>query len=111
MYDINGFYSFIKRGLIVAMLALTSSLNAAELDEIPVQIAEVSALKNSVTLTGLGHSPREYRMAYDIVIKMLNGQNGSVSSLEKGDAVTAVVDRSANVAHALYVVAKPSQRN
>lgn len=96
-----------KIGFFTLLMLCLGQVFADQPQEVPVNIVSVDVLSNSITLFGLGHPKTEYRMAFDVVIKLLNGENGTASSLEEGDVVTAVIDKSEGVAHALYVQFKP----
>lgn len=101
---------FARVMLVLAMLwntALTNAIAEPGLDEIPVSIVSLDVESNTVTLAGLGFPRKEYRMAFDIDIRMLGGESGAVSGLEINDVVTALVSASDAVVHALHVVAKP----
>jgi len=101
---------FTRAMMILAIFWSTASLNASAepgLDEIPVSIVALDVESNSVTLAGLGFPRKDYRMAFDIDIRMLGGESGAVSGLEINDVVTALVSSTDAVVHALHVVAKP----
>lgn len=98
--------------ILFGLLAFSSSyINLAyaqeSVREIPVAVVAVDVESNTVTLAGLGFPEKEYRMAFDIEIKLINGTAGSVSGLQINDRVTAIVGVTDAVVHALHVVAKP----
>ena len=93
--------------LMTMLLGLVAPTQAqSDLDELPLTIKAVSVADNSITLAGLGSPEREYRMAFDIRIRLINREQGTPAGLEVNDHVTALVDPSAGVVHALFVVGK-----
>ena len=95
---------------LIVMLGLsvvTQAQSGTSLNEIPVSIKAFNVEKNTVTLAGLGFPEKEYRMAFDIEIKLMGGEQGTVSGLEIEDRVTAIVSASDDIVQALHVVAKP----
>ena len=98
-------YKSCARMLAVLLLFTTATVQAA-IEELPLSIASLDVVKNSVTLQGLEIPAREYRLAFDIEIRLLGGQSGTAGNLREGDWVTAIVDSATGVVHKLFVVGK-----
>lgn len=97
---------FIGRVAVALSLLIGAAASASDFDEIPATIVAVDVPGNAVTLAGLGITEARYRLAFDVQIKLLSGATGTANNLRPGDGVTALVDDSGKVVHALFVVAK-----
>jgi len=94
--------------LFSLVLGISAYVQAQAISEIPVTITSVDLAANSVTLEGLELAATEYRLAFDVIIKLFNGDAGTANNLRVGDSVTAVVDQAAGVVHKIYVVGRAS---
>ena len=102
------FFNYKSCGrLLGALLFITAaSVQAVAIEEVPVTIASVDVAANNVTLEDLEMAAIEYRLAFDVEIKLLSGENGTAGNLRVGDSVTAIIDRDAGVVYKLFVVGR-----
>lgn len=82
------------------------SVSAQSIDELPAQIVAIDIAAKKVTLAALGMQASDFTLAFDVKIKLFNGDLGTVGNLRVGDGVTAVIDRSGSLVKALYVVSQ-----
>ena len=112
----NGIYRLIKymkealsgwimknifgKALVALILFYTCTLSAAT-DEFVAEVIEVDIKTSEITLLYMHMRKVEFRLAYDVRIRLANGQKGAVANLRKGNQITAVGDPDKQV---LYVI-------
>ena len=89
--------------LVVVAMFYASVLNAAT-DEFVAHIVDIDIESAQVTLLAKDIRNIDYRLAYEIRIRLANGQKGAVANLRKGNQITAVGDSDKKVIYSLRVL-------
>ena len=89
--------------LVVVAMSYASVLNAAT-DEFVAHIVDIDIESAQVTLLAKDIRNIDYRLAYEIRIRLANGQKGAVANLRKGNQITAVGDSDKKVIYSLRVL-------
>ena len=115
----NGIYRLIKymkealsgwimknifgKALVALILFYTCTLSAAT-DEFVAEVIEVDIKTSEITLLYMHMRKVEFRLAYDVRIRLANGQKGAVANLRKGNKITAVGDPDKQVLYMIQVL-------
>ena len=89
--------------LVIIVMFYASVLNAAT-DEFVAHIVDIDIKSAQVTLLAKDIRNIDYHFAYDVRIRLANGQKGAVANLRKGNQVTAVGDSDKKVIYSLRVL-------
>ena len=89
--------------LVIIVMFYASVLNAAT-DEFVAHIVDIDIKSAQVTLLAKDIRNIDYRLAYEIRIRLANGQKGAVANLRKGNQITAVGDSDKRVIYSLRVL-------
>ena len=87
--------------ILILIAMLYANMTHAETDEFVAHIVDVNLEAAEITLAAKDINNVEYRLAYDVRIRLANGQKGAVANLRKGNQITAVGDPDKQV---LYVI-------
>jgi hypothetical protein len=87
--------------ILILIAMLYANMTHAATDEFVAHIVDVNLEAAEITLAAKDINNVEYRLAYDVRIRLANGQKGAVANLRKGNQITAVGDPDKQV---LYVI-------
>jgi Cu/Ag efflux protein CusF len=90
--------------LLMLVAMLYTSLVYAATDEFVAHIVDIDLESAEVTLLAKDINHVEYRLAYDVRIRLANGQKGAVANLRKGNQITAVGDPDTQVLYVIQVL-------
>ena len=88
---------------LIALFGMVANANAADA-EIAATVESIDVASNTVVLRAIDIPGISYTFAYDVRIRLLNGDQGAVGNVREGDVITALVDKSENIIEALFVV-------
>jgi|TARA_B110000093_G_C12668497_1_gene285159 hypothetical protein len=91
------------KALVALILFYTCTLSAAT-DEFVAEVIEVDIKTSEITLLYMHMRKVEFRLAYDVRIRLANGQKGAVANLRKGNQITAVGDPDKQVLYMIQVL-------
>lgn len=89
--------------LVVVAMFYASVINAAT-DEFVAEIIDLDIKTSEVTIIYMHMREMDFRLAYDVHIRIANGEKGAVANLRKGNQITAVGDLDKKVIYALKVL-------
>ncbi len=92
--------------LLYSLVLPVSSVAEPAVEEVALKIESVDVKGNSIVMSGVGSPLADYRLSSGVRIMLLNGEPGTMSALQKGDVVQAIVAEDENLVYELYVVAK-----
>ena len=99
-------YKSCRRLLAGLAFFIAASVQAVAVEELAVTITSLDVVANNVTLQDIDMVDVTYRLAFDVEIKLLSGENGTAGNLRVGDSITAIIDRDADVVYKLLVVGR-----
>ena len=89
--------------LVVVAMFYASVINAAT-EEFVAEIIDLDIKTSEVTIIYMHMREMDFRLAYDVRIRIANGEKGAVANLRKGNQITAVGDLDKKVIYALKVL-------
>ena len=89
--------------LVVVAMFYASVINAAT-DEFVAEIIDLDIKTSEVTIIYMHMREMDFRLAYDVRIRIANGEKGAVANLRKGNQITAVGDPDKKIIYALKVL-------
>ena len=92
----------IKFLVVVAMLY--ASVSNAATDEFVAEIIDLDIKTSEVTIIYMHMREMDFRLAYDVRIRIANGEKGAVANLRKGNQITAVGDPDKKIIYALKIL-------
>jgi hypothetical protein len=93
----------LSKVLILIAMLYANMMHAAT-DEFIAHIVDVNLEAAEVTLVAKEIDHVDYRLAYDVRIRLANGQKGAVANLRKGNQITAVGDPDKQVLYVIQVL-------
>lgn len=94
--------SLVKVFILSAILYV--SVLSAATDEFVAHIVDLKIKSSEVTLLSKHIRNIDYRLAYDVRIRLANGEKGAVANLRKGNQITAVGDFDKKVIYDIKVL-------
>lgn len=94
---------YLNMVFVVAALVLGANAQAFE-SEFTAHVAAIDVENRKVTLNARSIRNEDYRLAFDVSVRLLNGDVGSIANIRVGNYVTAVANLNEKVIHAIHVV-------
>jgi len=91
-----------SKALAVLIIFYTSVLSAAT-NEFVAEIVNLDIETGEVTMLYMHMEEMDFRLAYDVHIRLANGEKGAVANLRKGNQITAAGDPDKKVIYAIRI--------
>ena len=96
------FKTLAKMMFLIGALSI-SAIAQAEKTEFVASIDAVDVKNNVVTFSAKQFTRVDYTLAFDLSIRLENGDIGAAANLREGNLVTAVVDTGSGFVHFMQV--------